>query len=146
MAQVLAALQVDGLGGLGLSTASREMVGDAVLVDRDQADRAGAGGSPRRVTIRAIGRPMRPLGPVCSASTNSPFLAPRGVGTDAYSLSGPCRWAGRARPRVLAEDAEDAVRDGRDAADHPGLVLILLAEDGHQAPQEPVAGPECRIA
>jgi hypothetical protein len=68
-----AALKLAGFAASASAiTASGKGVGDAVLVDGDQATAFGAPGSPSRSTMRARGRPIRPLGPACSASTNSP--------------------------------------------------------------------------
>jgi hypothetical protein len=78
VAQVLAPAKARGFAGVRLRDHGvGEGVGNAVFMDRDQADGLRRAGIAQPLDDpRAFGRPMRPFGPACSASTSSPSRAP----------------------------------------------------------------------
>ncbi len=79
--------------------------------------------------MRACGRPMRPLGPVCSASTSSPSFAPSVAlpVTDPFLVGALVDRHDPPAVGDLAEDAENAVRVGADTADQTALILVIFA-------------------
>jgi hypothetical protein len=81
VAQVLAPGKAGGSLRVGLGDHGvGEIVGNAVLVDRDQRHRRGAPGSPSRSTMRARGRPMPPFGPGLLGLDQFAILGAAGVG------------------------------------------------------------------
>ena len=83
----------------------RETSGNTVLMDRDQRHGLGCGRVAQAFHDARTRQTHAVFGPACSASTNSPSLAPmhRAPSCTSHSCdqSLPCRWAQSDRPRPL---------------------------------------------
>ena len=148
MAQVFAVAQRRGFGAVGLGDHRiGELVGDAVLMDGNQADGARPGGiaqpfdDPRRGQAHAFGPSLFGLHQ----------LAIAGLHGQACGHT-PFRHAAlvdRHDPPALVAGAEDAQHaDGIDPqlADHPRLIGEILALHRGQLGQNPVSLAQGRIA
>ena len=126
----------DGLGDRRVG----KIVGDAVLVDGDQADRAGGGRIAQPFDDPRAGQAQPPLGSDLFGLHQFAVLrALRGVMADApFLVLALVDGDDPAALGLLAEDAGDAVGRGRDAADQTGLILVILALHFDQAAQEAV--------
>ncbi|KUP93252.1 hypothetical protein TRIHO_19080 [Tritonibacter horizontis] len=148
VAQILAAAQAHRFGAVGLGDdLVGEMIGDAVLIDRDQRHRLGR----RRIaepfddprfgqTHPRLGAGLfrldqfTVLGAMSVRLGHRPFVGAGLVdGNDASALGS------------LAIDAENAFGIGADATDQPRLVVVVLFLHHGQAGQDTVAFSQRRI-
>ena len=142
VAQILAALETCGFHGVGLGDGVvGELVGDAVLVDRDERHRARLGrvaepgDDAGRGQAEAVARAglfgldqLAVPGAVGGAGGDAPFAVGALVdGQDAPALG------------ALAEDAEDLSRIGADLADQAPLVAVGVGAHLGEAGEDAVA-------
>ncbi|MPL88767.1 hypothetical protein SDC9_34794 [bioreactor metagenome] len=140
--QILAALETRGRLGIGLGDdLVGEVVGDAVLMDRDQRDRARRGRIAQPVEHARLRQAEPPLRAgllrldqlavarvIRGACRHHPFLGLALVDRHDPPALG-----------ALAEDADDAVLRAADLADRPRLVDVAVALDRGDAGKDAVA-------
>ncbi len=148
VAQVLALAERHGLCLRGLGECCfGKFVGDPVLVDGDQRDRARR---PRVAEARDDARPRQAVAAGRAELFGLDQFALARTGAVAVSdlpvAVGALVDGGDAAARLaFVVDADDPPRPHADAADHPGGQRRLLVLGGHHAAEQPVAGTQCGI-
>ena len=148
LAQVFAALDRRGLRGVSLCHHGiGEVVRDAVLVDRDEADGARPGGIAEARDDARLGQTHAALGAALLRLHQLAILcAAGGAGGDDVLAVGPLVDRHDAATLGLrAVYAEDAFGVGPDAADHPGEVGMRLSRSFGQAGKDAVARAQRRV-